>query len=88
MNAILQDVAVALIVVGALGWLVWRRLAHRRAGGMCPDCPMAETTPRIALDPARHPEAPARGRSAPRVQVLYEIERRGSRPARESRPVR
>ncbi len=76
MNAVLQDVAVGLIVVGALAWLVRRRLAHRRAGGMCPDCPMAESTPRIALDPARRPEAPAPGGFAPCVQVLYEIERR------------
>ncbi len=88
MNTVLQDVAVALIVVGALAWLVRRRLARRRAGGMCPDCPVADTTSRIALDPARRPEAPAPGGPAPRVQVLYEIERRGSRPARESRPVR
>ena len=70
MNAILQDVAVGGIVLGALGWLVWRRVTRRRTGATCPDCPMAETTPRIALDPSRTPAAP------PRVQVLYDIERR------------
>jgi hypothetical protein len=42
-----QDVAVALLAVAALGWLVWRRVRARRgrAVAACPDCPVGAPTP-------------------------------------------
>ena len=40
MNALLQNVAVGAIVLGAAGFLVWRRVRRRaRPTPMCGDCP-------------------------------------------------
>ena len=46
MTAWIQNVAVALIVLGALAWLVRRQIrAQRRASPACEDCPMAAPIP-------------------------------------------
>ena len=52
MNALLQDALVALVVLAAAGFLVWRRVRRRaRPGAFCGECPGCATGPRAPQDP-------------------------------------
>jgi hypothetical protein len=43
MNFGWQDALVALVLLGALGWLVRRNLRAQRSGKVCASCPSAES---------------------------------------------
>lgn len=51
MNALVQNVLVAAIVLAAAGFLVWRRVrAKRRPSPACGDCPACATTEKQKSD--------------------------------------
>ena len=60
-----QEFVAGVLVVSALGWLVWRRVLRRRKPGepACADCPSAGVTHRTP-------------QPLPRIQVLYTIEKK------------
>ena len=52
MNALVQNVLVAAIVLGAAGFLVWRRVrAKRRPTPYCADCPGCATDATTPAEP-------------------------------------
>jgi hypothetical protein len=54
-NMLWQDIAVAIIVASALGWLVARRLRRRGKAAACENCPSAAPMP-AGVRPAPMPE--------------------------------
>jgi len=47
MSELIQNLAVGLIVLGAVGFLVWRRVKRRaRPTAMCGDCPGCAPVPK------------------------------------------
>jgi hypothetical protein len=84
-----QDLGVALLAVGALGWLVVRRVRARRGASAphCPDCPVA--TPvrgaRPAPMPRIRPTAEGAALLPPRRPPLVTIRERPPRPDDEHR---
>jgi len=54
-----QDAVVALIVLRALGYLVWRKVRARRSASPCGDCPgCAAPTSKLGQEERRTAELP------------------------------
>ncbi|MFI5372925.1 MAG: hypothetical protein ACHQ52_15325 [Candidatus Eisenbacteria bacterium] len=79
-----QDLGVALLALGAVGWLVARRVRARRGASAphCPDCPVATPVPgaRLAPMPRVRPTAEGAALLPPRRPSLVTIQERTARP--------